>query len=121
MQTTEIIQYFGLREDTTDPRWAGTAKHVFRGHSYEPHDIQSQWYHIHRIINRYDSVSGGTGEWNGVEEWGDDCYREVWACPKKQSILTYCEGDLTLVVCDTAEEYEAEYARAEQFYQQHAH
>jgi hypothetical protein len=51
-----------------------------------------------------------------VEAWGDSMYRLVWVDPFRREVLTYCEGDVTLVTCPTEESYMAELDDAASFY-----
>lgn len=50
------------------------------------------------------------------------CYktlRVVWISKKYLSILTYCEGDLILEVCDNIKYFKKEIKRTVEFYKEH--
>lgn len=51
-----------------------------------------------------------------VEEWGDGQYRRVWKSDADRAIVTYCEGDVIVVVCADDAAYQDEIRRAAEFY-----
>lgn len=56
---------------------------------------------------------------NGWEQWDteqDAWYFGVWIHRESRQIVTYCEGDLTVVRCPTLETFRAEVADAERVY-----
>jgi hypothetical protein len=54
-----------------------------------------------------------------VEEWEDGRFRSVWVNDSEHYTITYCEGDIFVVVCPDAESYAAEIAEATEFYRDH--
>jgi hypothetical protein len=54
-----------------------------------------------------------------VKEWEDGPFRSVWVNDTKRYTITYCEGDVYLVTCETPEIYDAEIAHAATFYATH--
>lgn len=54
--------------------------------------------------------------WFQFDTWQDASYFGFWVNPELKQTLTYCEGDLSLVECPTAESYKAELRIAEEFY-----
>ena len=54
-----------------------------------------------------------------VEEWQDGRFRAVWVDDEIRHTITYCEGDIILVSCETQEIYDAEIAHAAAFYADH--
>lgn len=51
-----------------------------------------------------------------IYEWNDASFRTVWASCWDKAIITYCEGDISVVVCDSDEAYNQEYREAHEFY-----
>lgn len=51
-----------------------------------------------------------------VEEWCDHPYRVVWRIDEQFAHVTYCEGDVSLLIARSPEDYEAINASAERFY-----
>ncbi len=43
--------------------------------------------------------------WAQVDTRQDASYYGTWTNPERREIFTYCEGDTTLIRCDTNEEY----------------
>ena len=54
-----------------------------------------------------------------VEKWCYKTLRVVWISKKYLSILTYCEGDLILEVCESMEYFKKEIQRTSEFYREH--
>lgn len=52
------------------------------------------------------------------EAWRDGQYLAVWTNGDVGMTITYCEGDIHVVVCHTHEVYMDELAHAERFYKQ---
>ena len=55
----------------------------------------------------------------GWEQWDTDqdaWYFGVWVCVSTREVLTYAEGDWSLMTCPTAEAFRAELARMAEFY-----
>lgn len=55
--------------------------------------------------------------WKQYDTWQDAPYFGVWTNKTLRCILTYAEGDWSLVKCDTDEAYLMEYNEADAFYQ----
>ena len=51
------------------------------------------------------------------EEWCDCGYRWVWISHFYRSIITYCEGDITISVHDNRESFQAELEMCREFYE----
>lgn len=73
------------------------------------------------------SVSDGDRYWfdfnlskeEGWQPWftkSDAWYFGIWVNPVKLQVIEYCEGDITIVKCDTAKEFEAELAAKAEFH-----
>lgn len=91
---------------------------LYRGSAYQ-WGIDHDWYFFHVMINAsYFNAEKFSidDDWLEVEDWDDYGYRAVWVSPKQRATLTYCEGDLTLVTCDTDEAFIEELRDAEKFY-----
>ena len=54
--------------------------------------------------------------WKQYDTEQDAWYFGVWVHPEKRFILTYAEGDITLVECPTEESYHAELKHMAEFY-----
>ena len=54
--------------------------------------------------------------WEPHLTWQDADYFGVWVNGEKRQIFTYAEGDRTLVVCPTAEQFQQEYGEMRAFY-----
>lgn len=52
-----------------------------------------------------------------VEEWCLYPYRVVWINAELKTTITYCEGDITVVQCQTEKRYDKEIADAKAFYE----
>lgn len=61
--------------------------------------------------DRYTYDWGLCGKFAQVDATQDASWFGTWACPERRRIFCYCEGDTTLTVCDTAEEFAAEMAK----------
>jgi hypothetical protein len=61
--------------------------------------------------DRYAYDWGFCDKFAQVDTTQDASYFGTWACPERRRIFSYCEGDTTLTVCDTAEEFASEMAR----------
>lgn len=51
-----------------------------------------------------------------VEEWREGQARVVWVDDEGLTVITYCEGDVEVVECDSRRSYYDELARNEQYY-----
>ena len=56
------------------------------------------------------------GNWHEEGSWRDDGYRAVWVNLMDRQIITYCEGDLTMVQCSTLGQFLKELASCHEFY-----
>lgn len=54
--------------------------------------------------------------WKQYDTDQDAWYYGIWVNPLKLTTLTYAEGDLTLVVCKSKEQYNEEIKRMNEFY-----
>ena len=74
---------------------------------------------IERSFNpsdRYKYDFGKCREWTQYDTDQDAWYFGVWVNQRTREILTYAEGDETLVKCPTAESFIAELASMAEFY-----
>lgn len=56
-------------------------------------------------------------DWEPHSTWQDADYFGIWVHREKRLIFTYCEGDRTLVLCPSQEEFEVEFNQMATFYQ----
>ena len=54
-----------------------------------------------------------------IQEFRSAWYRAVWVAPDLRSIVTYCEGDVILVMYPTRKDYDNAFAEALEFYSTH--
>lgn len=54
-----------------------------------------------------------------VDEWADWPYRRVWRVDGELALVTYCEGDVSVVIARSPEGYEALRESAQAFYATH--
>ena len=57
-----------------------------------------------------------SNDWESHATWQNAEYFGVWVNRTQRMILTYCEGDRTLVVCPTEEQLLQEYNEMREFY-----
>jgi len=55
-------------------------------------------------------------DWYQIDTWQDAPYFGVWCNPVLLTTVTYCEGDITVVHCDTPDAYRDEVREAIEFY-----
>lgn len=77
----------------------------FIGTTYGSH--QSCW-ELHKQMNPFGFFQ--------AEGWNEGWYRQVWTSDTHLSILTFCEGDVILEVCNDVASYQAEIVRCHNFY-----
>jgi hypothetical protein len=86
---------------------------------YEP-EINSRGNIIERSFNgqtdRYHFDFDVCKSWKQFDTKQDASYFGVWVNIEKRQTLTYCEGDITLVICPTIESFRAELEDLEKFY-----
>ncbi len=51
-----------------------------------------------------------------VDTTNDAWYFGIWCNPWALAVITYCEGDVTTVVCDNSAEFEQEIRRIKEFF-----
>jgi hypothetical protein len=51
-----------------------------------------------------------------VEEWDDYPYRVVWRVPSERAHVTYCEGDVSVLIARSDEDFAAIERSADRFY-----
>jgi len=61
-------------------------------------------------------MEGFLDEWDQYDTDQDAWYFGVWINNKTRQVLSYAEGDVTLVTCSTEESYRAEIAMMNEFY-----
>lgn len=54
-----------------------------------------------------------------VKEWGDGQGRRVWKSDAARAVVTYAEGDVDVVVCDSGEAYREALRGMAEFYSKH--
>lgn len=54
-----------------------------------------------------------------VEEWQDGHYRRVWVSEEEWTIVSYCEGDITVQLFERKVTYDLALHYAADFYSQH--
>lgn len=64
----------------------------------------------------YDFMDGFLNEWDQYDTQQDAWYFGVWINNSTRQVLSYAEGDVTLVTCPTEESYRAEIAMMNEFY-----
>ena len=122
MSPEELVQKLNLVEDVTDSRWSGTPKRLWRGsrwgHGVLFADPTGDWNRYDKLLEAdiWDPDDPTSPGWHYVESWIEGPYRVVWVNYEFRATFTYCEGDLTLVVCGDEETFNKELADAERFY-----
>ena len=59
---------------------------------------------------------GDATKWHEEDAWGDYPYRRVWVNLGERQVLTYCEGDLTMMLSKSAEDFYGELQDTSTFY-----
>lgn len=124
LDMAQVIERCGLVEDRNDRRWKDDPdKRVFRGSRYTAGLPHGDWQDFDQMLGDqpggtdvYPPRSFNAAGWYYVEGWNDGKYRSVWINDVELMTFTYCEGDLTLVVCGTPERYRVEMAQTAEFY-----
>lgn len=110
MTPEAIVKRFNLQEETANRErkriWWGSRG----GHGKIIADPTGDWAIYDKALDadiwdRHDPERPG---WQYVEGWIDGPYRVVWISYEHLATFTYCEGDLTLVVCDDRESFDME-------------
>jgi hypothetical protein len=65
---------------------------------------------------RYDFEICPSPSWRQYDTWQDASYLGIWVNIKTHVIVTYAEGDLSIVECATEESYHAELESMAEFY-----
>jgi hypothetical protein len=79
----------------------------------EERTIYSYWCPASRyIIDAADDFSG----WHQIDTWQDAPYFGTWYNQEKLIVLTYAEGDWSVVVCDTRSAFDKELNEALSYY-----
>lgn len=66
---------------------------------------------------RYDfKICTSEKGWRQYDTWQDASYFGVWVHVEDRRVVTFAEGDLTIVACPTLESFRAELEDAEKFY-----
>jgi hypothetical protein len=74
------------------------------------------WFMLYGSRYPFDEVLCRDG-WIQFNTDQDASYFGVWVHYAKQQTVTYCEGDISLVICKTPEEYDQEIKEMESFYE----
>lgn len=111
MQISEIIKQFNMVE-AKDDRWDGTGKRVWRSSVGRWGNQFATWHDIDQSLDgkllNSDLSNYKPSTWYYVEGWNDGRYRTVHVCFGQMATFTYCEGDLSLSVCDTPDLFQEE-------------
>ena len=67
---------------------------------------------VHELLRQPNTL----GHWYEESAFGDFPYRVVWINLRNRRILTYCEGDLTLVEASCSADFYREIADCAKFY-----
>jgi hypothetical protein len=80
----------------------------------------------HGVVYRGSSVALGMSYWRWLPEgfherldWRDGHFREVYVNDQLRSIITYCEGDISVSRHSTDQSYWDETIRSAEFYRTH--
>lgn len=103
----------------------GDVFYNIEGVAIEKGFINKKDYEDGKVIYRgFTFLSPGEGcirvtpDWRLRLDWCYDTYRLVWVSKEKMSILTYCEGDISVVVCLSVEAYWEELKSCEKCYEE---
>ena len=77
--------------------------------------IMDLWRHTERYEFDWEHCTSKKG-WKQYDTSQDAWYFGVWVHPERRLILTYAEGDITIVRCPTEESYHAELKNMAEFY-----
>ena len=66
--------------------------------------------------SRYHFDTGRCADWNQYDTSQDAWYFGIWVDVSGRTILTYAEGDVTVVECPTVESFAAELSHMAEFY-----
>jgi len=61
---------------------------------------------------------GDSTKWHEEDAWGDYPYRAVWVNLAARQVLTYCEGDVSIMEAKTSEDFYAELQDTSKFYKE---
>ncbi len=114
MTPDEIIKRFCLKRSGTSNIWRGNR--FLHGKIYA--DPTGDWddYDTALKADVWDQEQPTRDGWQYIERWIDGPYRVVWVSWEHKATFTYCEGDLTLVVCRDDEAFKKELVDAEKCY-----
>lgn len=74
---------------------------------YSQSAVLSSWFELDKRLPLTFSL---------VECWNDGSYRMVWVSDAERAIATYCEGDFSLSISHSEEEYKKQVQEAHKFY-----
>ncbi len=57
-------------------------------------------------------------EFEEVKHWADGPFRRVWKNDAQRAVVTYCEGDINVTICDDNVAYWRELRRMAEFFAQ---
>ena len=103
MKTYEIKELFYLKP-------AGTSD---IGSDLLESDIQ--WTSASKVRNHLNESHDG-GTWHEEEAFGDYPYRAVWINMRNRQVLTYCEGDVSMLQANCASDFYSELEDTSKFY-----
>lgn len=103
-----------------EPTIQSLLEHVQKGYSYDTW-VNERGNTVYRSTlssdrYRYDSILHREAGWQQYDTWQDAHYFGVWVSIDKLATFTYCEDDLSLVVCPDKEHLKAELEDAERVY-----
>ncbi len=67
------------------------------------------------VTNRYIFDEGLSNDWKTLNTQQDAPYYGVWINPVTMEIVSFCEGDITLIACHSREAYEEEVYKTVEF------
>ena len=103
MKTYEIKELFYLKS-------AGSSD---LGSDLLESDIQ--WTSASKVRNHLNASHDG-GNWHEEDAWGDYPYRAVWINLRNRQVLTYCEGDVSMMQANSAVSFYDEMRDTSRFY-----
>ena len=76
-----------------------------------------QWTSASKVRNHL-KVSHSGGTWHEEDSWGDYPYRSVWINLTNRQVLTYCEGDVSMMESKSEGDFYDELKDTSTFYKE---
>lgn len=108
MSASEIIERFALTERTDN--------YTDRPHAdlWSGSGVAPNFAYADDGSNRVKALLPADADW--PEEWADWPYRIVWRVPSERMHVTFCEGDVSVLVARSDADFAAIDASADKFY-----